>query len=119
MPDFEKELSEQFLLIDDFPEGGTDAYVALRLRPADDPEIWYHEAERGALRLDLDYCTYLRMLAVTKGAVGWHFLFADISLSDSEFSSYAEPLKDMLTVLPVLFPDDSYAPLRERLAARL
>jgi hypothetical protein len=120
MPEIEKEISQQFLLIDDFPEGGTDAYVALLLNvDTESLEIWYHGAECGALKLDLDYCRYLRTLAITKGALGWHFLFADVSLSQPEFRSYIKELKGMLTVLPELFPDYDYMPLWERLEARL
>jgi hypothetical protein len=120
MPEFERMLSEEFLVIDDFPEGGTDAYVALRLRPGAEPlEIWYHEAERGALLLDLDYCTYMRTLAVAKGALGWQFLFADVSLSEPEFNPFAKGLKGALAMFPRLFPRYDYTPLQERLEARL
>ncbi|MCC3652166.1 MULTISPECIES: hypothetical protein [Streptomyces] len=116
----EEELSEQFLVIDEFPGGGTDSYTALRLVPGGTQALmWYHEAERGALPMNIDYCMYLRALAVTKGTLGWQFLFVDVSLEDSEFSPYVMGLKAMLAAFPGLFPDHDYAPLRERLEARL
>jgi hypothetical protein len=120
MSDSERELSDQFLLFDDFPQGGTDPYVALRLdSDTRSPEIWYHATECGPLLLDLDYCTYLRTLAITKGALGWHFLFADISLKQADFRSYINELKGMLAVFPELFPEYDYTSLQERLEARL
>lgn len=107
-------------LFDDQPRGGGDTLAALRIDPSmTSPEIWYYHGTRGLFKLDLDYNAYLDFLLITKGAYGWQYLFADVSLRDLDFQAAAESMENMLEIFPDLFPEHDYAPLRQRLEARL
>ncbi|MFD4032529.1 hypothetical protein ACFWVP_18900 [Streptomyces sp. NPDC058637] len=117
---FEERLYSELRVIDDHPGGGSGTFAALRVGPeVTEPEVWYHDFRRGAFKLDMNYCAYLTALAATKGVSGWHYLFADVSLKDEEFTFYEGPLTAALDVLPQLFPEHDYAPLRARLADRV
>jgi hypothetical protein len=116
----EQDLYRQFRVIDDFPGGGTASYAALRISPElSAPQIWYHNMRRGAVQLDIDYCTYINLLPVTKGTGGWQYLFSDVSLEESGLRNFGKRLKRMLEVFPEFFPAYDYSDLRARLEARL
>ncbi|MBT2388879.1 hypothetical protein J7E87_05445 [Streptomyces sp. ISL-1] len=116
----EKELYREFRVIDDQPESGTGAFTALRLRPGTpNPEIWHHYFHVGGFKLDVDYCQYLEALAITKGTIGWQYLFCDVSFEDDDFIEVADDMQEMLDVFPGLFPDHDYTDLRARLEERL
>jgi hypothetical protein len=69
--------------------------------------------------MDIDYCQYLRTLAITKGTYGWQKLCRDIaSLDEDDMSGIRADMAEMLEVFPALFPDHDYEPLRIRLAER-
>lgn len=116
----EAKLYSEFRVIDDRPGSGTGAFAALRIQPGHSmPEVWYHDFRRGAFKLDIDYCQYLDALCITKGVSGWQYLFAGTSLAERDFRNFAHDLGQSLDVLPELFPEYDYEPLRARLEARL
>ncbi|GAA2363927.1 hypothetical protein GCM10009854_49570 [Saccharopolyspora halophila] len=116
----EQDLYWQFRVIDDFPGGGTDSYAALRIDPdLHTPQVWYHDMRRGAVQLDIDYSTYLHMVTITKGTIGWQYLFSQVDLGRSEFQNFTTRLEHMLGVFPDIFPEHDYLNLHERLEARL
>jgi hypothetical protein len=99
---------------------GTGMIASLRIRPGTlhNPEIWF-SAGPDLHKLDVDLCGYLDALRITKGTIGWQYLFAEVSLADDRFAVEARFLTDMLRVFPDLFPAHDYEPLRARLEARL
>ncbi|WP_067814520.1 hypothetical protein [Actinomadura kijaniata] len=108
---------------DGHPVTGTGEWVALRVSPDEPmPELWYYHPEIApykGLRMDIDYCGYLRNLAITKGVYGWQKLFCDItSLDEDDREYFRADMAEMLELFPVLFPDHDYEPLRRRLAER-
>ncbi|MFM9373419.1 hypothetical protein [Streptomyces sp. Da 82-17] len=116
----EQLLYSQYRVLDDAPWGGAGDFVALRIQPdVASPELWYHDFQQNDLLLDLDYCAYLDALAITKGVLGWQYLFADVSLQDEELGTFKQDLTDAMTVLPDLFPEHDYGPLKERLRERI
>ncbi|MFE2036852.1 hypothetical protein ACFXBB_27125 [Streptomyces scopuliridis] len=116
----EAQLYSELRVIDDRPGSGTGAFAALRIQQGNAmPEVWYHDFRRGAFKLDIDYCQYLDALCVTKGVSGWQYLFADVSLSERNFRSFARSLEKSLEVFPELFPDYDYTDLRTRLQERM
>ncbi len=115
----EQALYRQFRVMDDFPGGGTASYTALRITPdLPAPQVWYHNMRRGAVQLDIDYCTYVNMLPITKGTGGWQYLFSNVSLEESGFRNFGKRLNHMLEVFPEFFPNYDYSDLRARLEAR-
>lgn len=116
----ERAVGAELRIIDDAPYTGAGMYTALRLQAGvANPEIWFADHLRGLWRMNLDYREYLRVLTMTKGAFSWQHLFTDAPLDDSEFSRIPGRLTNMLDVLPRIFPDHDYEPLRERLVERL
>ncbi|WP_409473050.1 hypothetical protein [Streptomyces sp. HC307] len=116
----ERAVGSQLRIIDEAPYTGSGSYAALRVQPrVADPEIWFAHHLQGLWRMDLNYCEYMRTLTVTKGCFDWQHLFTDAPLKSAEFSKSAQRLRNMLDVLPRIFPDHDYAPLHARLAERL
>ncbi|MFD5709154.1 hypothetical protein ACFWHW_01970 [Streptomyces pharetrae] len=107
----------------------TPRYMSsIRMIPQNGPlEVWFHDLTVmenppypvAYAKLDLTLVEYEEALLLTKGAHGWQYLFADISLAEPGMSHVAERLGTALEVLPAIFPDDDFAPLRVRLEARL
>ncbi|MBC9728847.1 hypothetical protein [Streptomyces sp. TRM68367] len=116
----DKALLSELSILDDISRGGSGQLATMRFLPGvSSPEIWYLDRFHTFVKLDLDYRDYLDNLIITKGVIGWQYLFADVSLNDSEFSNTLDNIKIMLRVFPEHFPDYDYAPLQERLEARL
>ncbi|MGW5466658.1 hypothetical protein [Streptomyces chartreusis] len=116
----EQDLYRELRVFDDQPESGTGAFAALRLRPGTpNPEVWYHDFHVGGFKLDIDYCQYLQQLVITKGAIGWQYLFCDVSFEDDDFLEVGDAMAEMLEVFPRIFPAHDYTDLRARLEARL
>ncbi|WP_285939102.1 hypothetical protein [Actinomadura xylanilytica] len=112
--------ASQLRVIDVHPYTGTGQIVGLRLLPGGgEPEIWWTDRQYGDWKLDIGYREYLNTLQTTKGAFMWQLLFTQAPLGEEEFASVRRRLEDMLEVLPALFPEHDYEPLRNRLAARL
>ncbi|NUP16884.1 MAG: hypothetical protein HOZ81_12410 [Streptomyces sp.] len=126
--DFQREFLSQLCPIDRTPRSGAGIQTYIRMQ-ADvvELELWYSAIADigqspyppGFIKLDVGYCGYLEALLLTKGAYGWQYLFADISLRRRDFSDSAHNLKGMLQVFPELFPDRDYSSLRTRLEERL
>ncbi|WP_091099661.1 hypothetical protein [Micromonospora citrea] len=85
---------------------------------ASDPEIWFHDLRDGALRMDLDYPGYLEALLVTKGVIGWQYLYCAPEDCGMGFFPLVDGLAEMLDVFPRLFPHHDYADLAARLRER-
>jgi hypothetical protein len=127
--DEERTFFTQLRVIDDTPLAATGQLAAIRIQQHVDPlEIWYYDMEltsvegrtRQYVKLDLTYPAYLEQLAVTKGTLGWQYLFTDEApLGHPEFKDIGDQLTAMLDVFPRLFPDWNYTELASRLAARL
>jgi hypothetical protein len=118
--DSQRALYEELRVFDDTPRTGTGRMAALRASPgATDPEIWYFDMREGAIPMELDYAGYLETLLITKGVIGWQYLYCEPEYSGMGFIPLAEGLKEMLEVFPRLFPDHDYTDLRARLEARL
>jgi hypothetical protein len=116
----ERNLYAQFRVIDDMPVGGMGMLAAIRVEEGvSSPEVWYYYSHFGAVKLDLDYCGYLEALLLTRGASGWQYLFAGVSLADSRLTGLAENLANMVDLFPRIFPGPDYGPIGERLAQRL
>ncbi|GAA2404139.1 hypothetical protein [Streptomyces coeruleofuscus] len=116
----DKELLSQLTILDDASRGGSGQLTTMRFLPGvSSPEIWYLDRFHTFVKLDMDYRDYLDNLIITKGVIGWQYLFADVSLGADEFGSTLDDLRTMLRVFPEQFPDHDYAPLQERLEARL
>lgn len=107
-------------ILDDISRGGGGQLATMRfLTGVPSPEIWFLDRFHTFVKLDLDYRSYLDNLIVTKGITGWQYLFADVSLSASEYDSTLESIRTMLQILPEHFPSYDYEPLKGRLEARL
>ncbi|MFD8869999.1 hypothetical protein ACFV1F_37685 [Streptomyces sp. NPDC059590] len=126
--DFHREFLSQLCPIDRTPKSGAGIQTYIRMQAdVEELELWYSDIADieqpphppGFIKLEIGYCEYLETLLLTKGAYGWQYLFADISLSRQDFSENANNLKNMLLVFPELFPDRDYSSLRTRLEARL
>ncbi|MEU0845412.1 hypothetical protein ABZ370_38925 [Streptomyces sp. NPDC005962] len=113
----------------DMAQVSTPRYMSsIRMTPlAGAMEVWFHDLTImetppypvAYTKLDLTFVEYQEALLRTKGLRGWQYLFADISLADPGLSDIGESLEQAFEVLPVIFPDDDFSPLRERLEARL
>lgn len=115
----EERIGRELRVIDSAPYTGTGSCGAIRPVPGNSaPEVWFDDHTRGLWKMDLDYRGYLNQLRLTKGAFGWQHLFTQAPLEDWEFGSTARRLATMLDVLPRLFPEHDYGPLRERLQSR-
>ncbi|WP_159048596.1 hypothetical protein [Streptomyces sp. NRRL F-4489] len=118
--DEERELYGELRFFDDTPNTGSGRFAALRATPgASNPEIWFFDMRQGAIEMDLDYGTYLDTLLVTKGTIGWQYLFTDAGFGDPGFTPLAAGLREMMEVFPRLFPRHDYTDLRRRLEERL
>ncbi|MFI6698218.1 hypothetical protein ACIBJC_04455 [Streptomyces sp. NPDC050509] len=118
--DWERKLYSELRFFDDTPRSGSGRMALLRATPGvTDPEVWFFDTRQGAMRMELDYPGYLDTLLVTKGAIGWQYLYVDPAFSGLGFASCSARLKEMLDVFPRLFPDHDYTDLRTRLQERL
>lgn len=127
--DEEREFFAQLRVIDDTPLAATGQLAAVRIQPHTDPwELWYYDMEltsiegrtRQCVRLDLSYPAYMEQLVLTKGTLGWQYLFTDEQpLKHPDFADVAQRLTAMLDVFPRLFPAWDYSELVSRLEARL
>ncbi|RSN14036.1 hypothetical protein DMB42_05570 [Nonomuraea sp. WAC 01424] len=115
------EVLGQLRFLDQEPMAGTARLTALRITPGgDDPQVWLYDMNHERLELlDLDYAGYLENLLITKGAYQWQYLFAEVDFKEPEFHDTARHLSEVLRVFPEMFPGHDYAPLQERLEARL
>lgn len=116
----ESNLYEELRVFDDTPRTGTGRMAALRATiGTTDPEIWFFDLRDGAMKMELDYASYLDAALTTKGVIGWQYLFCAPEDCGTGFASAAKRLKRMLTHLPQLFPDYDYSDLQTRLEERL
>ncbi|MGC9535943.1 hypothetical protein [Streptomyces sp. UG1] len=116
----DKALLSELSILDDASRGGSGQLTTMRFLPGvSSPEIWYLDRFHTFVKLDMDYRDYLDNLIITKGVIGWQYLFADVSLGADEFGNTLDDLRTMLRVFPEEFPNHDYAPLLERLEARL
>ncbi|MCZ1017579.1 hypothetical protein [Streptomyces noursei] len=116
----ERELYGELRIFDDTPHTGSGRMATLRVTPGStDPEIWFFDMREGPLEMDLDYPAYLDSLILTKGTIGWQYLFCDAGFGDPGFTPIAEGLKEMLDVFPQLFPGHDYSGLQARLQERM
>ncbi|WP_330316954.1 hypothetical protein [Streptomyces platensis] len=119
-PEEEQRIGAELHIIDDAPYTGAGSFVGIRIQPeVTDPEIWFSDHTRGLWQMDLDYHTYVEYLRRTKGAFGWQHLYTRAPLNDWEFERTADRIARMLDVLPQVFPDYDYTPLRQQLEVRL
>lgn len=127
--DEEREFFTQLRVIDDTPLAATGQLAAIRSQRRVDPlEVWYYDMEltsaegwtRQYVKLDLTYPEYMEQLALTKGTLGWQYLFTDeVPLGHPDFDDVRNQLTTMLDVFPRLFPAWDYTELNRRLEARL
>ncbi|MFG2891956.1 hypothetical protein [Streptomyces sp. NPDC048248] len=125
----EREFFTQWRVIDDTPLSALGQLAAIRIQPEVDPlEIWYYDMEltsvetrtRQYVPLDLTYTDYMEQLAITKGTLGWQYLFTQgITIGHPDFEDVRNQLTTMLQLFPRLFPDWDYTELTQRLEARL
>lgn len=113
----------QLHTLDEMPRGGSGRLVTVRFfqgDPGENPEIWLLDRDL-EFPLDLDYCGYLANLAITKGASGWQYLFADVALGEHEFGYFRNAIGTMLDIFfpDLFFPGHDYGALRDRLEERL
>ncbi|MEU6116036.1 hypothetical protein ABZ840_16095 [Streptomyces sp. NPDC047117] len=117
--DWERELYSELRIFDDTPHSGSGRLAALRVAPGTtDPEIWFFDIRDEPLEMDLDYPTYLDTLLITKGTIGWQYLFCDVGYGHPGFMPIADGLKEMVEVFPRLFPEYDYSDLKARLRER-
>ncbi|WP_405676601.1 hypothetical protein OG292_18280 [Streptomyces sp. NBC_01511] len=82
------------------------------------PEIWYSVNTDGTLlRLDITYPEYLETLLLTRGLLGWQYLYADPR--DPGFGYCRPRLGPDLDFLERTFPHDDFSGLRARWDAHL
>ncbi|MEW2568937.1 hypothetical protein [Streptomyces sp. NPDC047070] len=118
--DGERELYSELRFFDDTPRSGSGRMALLRVTPGvTDPEVWFFDTRQGAMRMELDYPDYLDAVLVTKGVIGWQYLYCEPDFSGPGFVSCSAGLQEMLETFPVLFPDHDYTDLRSRLQERL
>ncbi|MFE7070740.1 hypothetical protein ACFU96_11705 [Streptomyces sp. NPDC057620] len=116
----QRALYGELRVFDDTPRTGTGRMAALRAVPgATDPEIYFYDLRDGVMRMDLDYAGYLDTLLLTKGVIGWQYLYCRPELCGMGFVPLVKGLQEMLETFPVLFPDHDYTDLRSRLQERL
>ncbi|NYV76288.1 hypothetical protein [Streptomyces sp. UH6] len=118
--DWERDLYGQLRFFDDTPGSGTGRMALLRAAPgAADPEVWFFDTRQGAMPMELDYPGYLDAVLVTKGVMGWQYLYCEPAYSGLGFASVSAGLEEMAQTFPVLFPHHDYTDLRTRLEERL
>jgi hypothetical protein len=115
----DRSVLESFRVIDDQPRSGRGTFAAVRASEGKlGADVWFFDVKRGTFELDLDYCSYLETLSVTKGHYGWQYLFADVDLAAPDHRRLQQDLRQMLKVLPKLFPGHDYDSLVKRLDGR-
>ncbi|MEU8852457.1 hypothetical protein AB0C70_41000 [Streptomyces sp. NPDC048564] len=118
--DWERELYSRLRFFDDTPLSGSGRMALLRATPGvSDPEIWFFDTRQGAMRMELDYTAYLDAVLVTKGVMGWQYLYCEPADCGQGFVSSSAGLKEMVATFPALFPTHDYTDLRTRLEERL
>ncbi|MBQ0854494.1 hypothetical protein J8N05_40760 [Streptomyces sp. BH-SS-21] len=118
--DAERALYSDLRIFDETPRTGSGRMALLRATPgATDPEVWFFDMRQGAALMELDYPAYLEALLVTKGVIGWQYLYCRPEDCGTGFIPLVDGLKEMLDVFPRLFPDHDYTDLRSRLQERL
>jgi hypothetical protein len=118
--DAERALYKDLRIIDETPQTGSGRMSLLRATPgATDPGVWFFDTRQGAMPTELDYPGYLEALFVTKGVIGWQYLYCAPEDCGMGFIPIVDGLKEMLDVFPRLFPDHDYTDLRARLEERL
>ncbi|WP_243788591.1 hypothetical protein [Saccharopolyspora gloriosae] len=116
----DRKLLSELSIVDDISRGGNGQLATMRFRHGvSNPEVWYLDRFHTYVKLDLDYRGYLDQLFVTKGVLGWQYLFADVALGEREYENVVRNLRMMLDMFPRYFPGWDYSPLAERLEARL
>ncbi|WP_405608347.1 hypothetical protein [Streptomyces sp. NBC_01508] len=116
----DRRLASGLRLLDDQPEGGAGSFAALRIQPGRSfPEVWYFTVAHGFQELDIGYADYLDLLLTTKGVYDWQYLFADVSLRETECNHVRNRLTGMLNLFPGIFPECDYSDLRARLRERM
>jgi len=116
----EAELLSQLRSFDGTTMTGGGHLTALRIQPGvRNPELWFDTGPLGVHRMDLDYCSYLEALRMTKGTFGWQYLFTEVSLAQDDHAGTGQRLRGMIDLFPRLFPDHDYTELRARLEERL
>ncbi|GAB3430423.1 hypothetical protein [Actinophytocola sediminis] len=117
--DRERALHRELRWIDDTPVTGSGRGALLRAVPgATDPEIWFFDMRVGAMRTELDYPGYLEALLITKGVIGWQYLYCDPADCGLGFFPLSQGLAEMLAVFPRFFPEHDYTELHARLDKR-
>ncbi|MFG2250285.1 hypothetical protein [Spirillospora sp. NPDC048823] len=111
--------------IDFEPHAGSGSVVLISVperRPLSlgaDTKVWYYDAGEHRLDpLDIDYTGYLDSVLLTAGAHEWQYLFADVNIL-REHPRVVDALELYLTILPEIFPEHDYEPLRRRFDARM
>lgn len=118
--DEQRALHSELRCFDDTPQTGSGRMALLRATPgATDPEVWFFDMRQGAMRMELDYPAYLETLLITKGVIGWQYLYCAPEDCGMGFIPLEDGLKEMLDVFPRLFPAHDYTELRARLEERL
>ncbi|MGW1375382.1 hypothetical protein ACWD6P_14050 [Streptomyces sp. NPDC002446] len=118
--DRERELHKELRFFDDTPRTGSGHMTLLRAEPGTtDPEIWFFDMRQGAMPMDLDYGSYLDTLLITKGTIGWQYLYCETGPGDPGFAPVSRGLSHMLETFPRLFPDYDYSELQARLRERI
>jgi hypothetical protein len=127
--DEERELISELRMVDDTSLSALGKYGLLRIQAKTDPwEMWYYDLQlmnpdegrtTQFVKLDLTYPEYLEQLAITKGTLGWQYLFTDLSLDHEDFDEVKRQLAAMLEVFPRLFPAWDYRDLASRLEVRV
>ncbi|MFD0001104.1 hypothetical protein ACFVJ4_01605 [Streptomyces sp. NPDC127178] len=118
--DTERALYNDLRIFDDTPQTGSGRMALLRATPGvTDPELWFFDMRQGAVRMELDYPAYLENVLITKGVIGWQYLYCAPEDCGMGFIPLVDGLKEMLDVFPRLFPDHDYTDLRARLRERM
>lgn len=118
--DEERALHKELRYFDDTPVTGSGRMALLRATTgATAPEVWFFDMRQGATRMELDYPGYLETLLITKGVIGWQYLYCQPEVCGAGFIPLTDGLKEMLELFPRLFPEYDYTDLRARLEARL
>lgn len=126
--EFQLQFLSELRIIDHTPRSGSGKIAYVRIRRDVTPlEIWYSALADiggdpfppGYIKMEITYCQYLDALLLTKGAYGWQYLYADMSLRRGDFQEAVGYLRGMLELFPSLFPRHDYTGLRERLEERL
>lgn len=101
-------------ILDSFPNTGGGELTLLKVEDKlTSCKILFH-SEDDTNELQLDIWQYYHMACLTRGFLGWQYLFAkveDKSLRKGLFKQFFVP---MCKYLPKLFPEDDFSPLIEK-----